>query len=545
MAYIGRTTDGFGVRSRFIYTATGGQTTFNTDDSGNALSYSDGAYVDVYLNGVLLDPADYTDTSLTSIVLGSGATASDILEVIVYDVFSVFSGTFTTGITAGDAIITGDLTVDTDTLFVDASADKVAMGTTSADADASVLSIKGTDPAQIYDGQIIIHGSATSGAADTGAGIGFKGHHGTGNRNLGAIQSLKENATSGNADAYMRFVTRSNSGGLAEAMRIDSSGNVGIGTTSPAHLIDCRTTGETEQVVANFSSTGDGSDRQRLEIYVDPSTQTTELYGGAGGGSENNTNLAFSTRQGGSGRVEAMRIDSSGNVGIGTTSPQQLLEVENTGGVAQINITADQSSQSILALGDENNQYVQHIVSDHSDNSMRFHTAAALGTNERMRILSGGGITFNGDTAAANALDDYEEGTFTPTYIGSSSNPTVTYDKQNGHYVKIGRQVIANIEIRTDAFSGGSGNMYVSGLPFTPVAPTGTTRAGTGHIGYQSAFNDKSPQTAYINGGTNAIILLKSADTDSWGENDTAMASSDFLDGSNKNFLMITAIYTA
>ncbi|OUU26217.1 MAG: hypothetical protein CBB97_08390 [Candidatus Endolissoclinum sp. TMED37] len=113
------------------------------------------------------------------------------------------------------------------------SSEKVVMGTTSADADASVLSIKGTDPAQIYDGQIIIHGSATSGAANTGAGIGFKGHHGTGNRNLGAIQSLKENATSGNADAYMRFITRSNSGGLAEAMRIDSSSNVGIGTTSP------------------------------------------------------------------------------------------------------------------------------------------------------------------------------------------------------------------------------------------------------------------------------------------------------------------------
>ena len=85
MAYIGRQQDGFGVRSRFIYTATGGQTTFNTDDSGNALSYSDGAYVDVYLNGVLLDPADYTATSLTSIVLDSGATASDILEVIVYE----------------------------------------------------------------------------------------------------------------------------------------------------------------------------------------------------------------------------------------------------------------------------------------------------------------------------------------------------------------------------------------------------------------------------------------------------------------------------
>jgi len=130
VAYIGRQQDGFGVRSRFIFTATGGQTTFNTDDSGNALSYADGAYVDVYLNGVLLDPADYTATSLTSIVLDSGATASDILEVIVYDVFSVFSGTFTNGITASEATVTGDLTVDTSTLKVDSTNNRVGVGTT-------------------------------------------------------------------------------------------------------------------------------------------------------------------------------------------------------------------------------------------------------------------------------------------------------------------------------------------------------------------------------------------------------------------------------
>ena len=312
MPYIGKAPSS-GIRSRFIYTATAAQTTFTgADGTGKTLGYTDGEYVDVYLNGVLLDPADYTATSKTSVVLDSGATVSDIVEIVVYDTFSVFNGTFT-----------GDLTVDGDTLFVDStnnrvgigttspqggtglhiktgasgatpngdliieddanvkillscpaantaqihfgddaannvgkiqydhsdnslafstdatermridSSGKVAMGTSSADADASVLSIKGTDPAQIYDGQIIIHGSATSGAANTGAGIGFKGHHGTGNRNLGAIQSLKENATSGNADAYMRFITRSNSGGLAEAMRIDSSSNVGIGTTSP------------------------------------------------------------------------------------------------------------------------------------------------------------------------------------------------------------------------------------------------------------------------------------------------------------------------
>ncbi len=139
MAYIGRENNGFGVRSRFIYTATGGQTTFNTDDSGNALSYADSAYVDVYLNGVLLDPADYTATSLTSIVLDSGATASDILEVIVYDVFSVFSGTFTNGITANTATVTGDVTVDTNTLFVDASENTIFVGKTSTDFDGGVF----------------------------------------------------------------------------------------------------------------------------------------------------------------------------------------------------------------------------------------------------------------------------------------------------------------------------------------------------------------------------------------------------------------------
>ena len=107
MAYIGKQ-PGTGVRNRFLYTATAGQTTFTTSDSNLALSYSDALYMDVYLNGVLLDPAnDYTATSGTSIVLGSGASVGDILEVIVYDVFSVFNNTIDGNFTVG-----GDLTID-------------------------------------------------------------------------------------------------------------------------------------------------------------------------------------------------------------------------------------------------------------------------------------------------------------------------------------------------------------------------------------------------------------------------------------------------
>jgi hypothetical protein len=213
MAYIGRQQDGFGVRSRFIFTATGGQTTFTTDDSSNPLSYSDGAYVDVYLNGVLLDPSDYTATSLTSIVLGSGATASDILEVIVYDVFSVFSGTFTTGITAGDATITGDLTVDTNTLFVDASADAVGIGTTSLTA-ARILTINhATAPTQSFE---------QNGTEKYLSGI-------AGSASFGINGSASGDYFARTSGGKILFST--DTGTTAHAV-IDSSGNVGIGTGS-------------------------------------------------------------------------------------------------------------------------------------------------------------------------------------------------------------------------------------------------------------------------------------------------------------------------
>ena len=95
----------------------------------------------------------------------------------------------------------------------------------------------------------------------------------------------------------------------------------------------------------------------------------------------------------------------------------------------------------------------------------------AFGNNgsERMRIQSGGGISFNGDTAAVNALDDYEEGSFTPVFTRASSgfSTTPTYSTQDGSYVKIGSLVHAEIEIRfANSFSGGSGNYLVSNLPF-------------------------------------------------------------------------------
>jgi hypothetical protein len=78
------------------------------------------------------------------------------------------------------------------------------------------------------------------------------------------------------------------------------------------------------------------------------------------------------------------------------------------------------------------------------------------------------GLLFNGDTAAANALDDYEEGTWTPA-ISASSSPTVTYNNQYGWYLKIGSLVHIGMWIEIASISGGSGDVFVT-LPFTSAA---------------------------------------------------------------------------
>ena len=75
----------------FIYTATSGQTTFTgADGNGNTLAYT-ASNLDVFLNGVLLDDSDYTASNGTSIVLGSGAAASDILTAKAWQVNNVSS----------------------------------------------------------------------------------------------------------------------------------------------------------------------------------------------------------------------------------------------------------------------------------------------------------------------------------------------------------------------------------------------------------------------------------------------------------------------
>jgi hypothetical protein len=114
----------------------------------------------------------------------------------------------------------------------------------------------------------------------------------------------------------------------------------------------------------------------------------------------------------------AVTIDSSEQVGIGTATPnsyysKELVVAHGTeGGITLVGAAGTATGYLMFADGTTGNEaYRGYVGYSHSTpDVMVFGTSGA----ERMRILSGGGITFNGDTATANALDDYEEGTWTP-----------------------------------------------------------------------------------------------------------------------------------
>ena len=90
---------------------------------------------------------------------------------------------------------------------------------------------------------------------------------------------------------------------------------------------------------------------------------------------------------------------------------------------------------------------------------------------------------------AANLLNDYEEGTFTPTVGGASSDPTVSFNSRSGNYTKIGDRVFINVIVYLSAISGGGGNINIRGLPFT------SNNRGTGSM----IFDRMRIQASYQN----------------------------------------------
>ena len=115
-----------------------------------------------------------------------------------------------------------------------------------------------------------------------------------------------------------------------------------------------------------------------------------------------------------------------------------------------------------------------------------------MGVGNATPAASGAGISFPSTQSAssdANTLDDYEEGTWTGTIEGNTTDPT-TPVTNTGTYTKIGRQVFARIDFAGVNTTGASGAFFVSGLPFAPPQAVGTGNVMTYNIiSFPSAGN--------------------------------------------------------
>jgi len=288
----------------------------------------------------------------------------------------------------------------------------------------------------------------------------------------------------------------------APQMVLNTSGKVGIGTTSPTGLLHLKSSSvetilKIESESANdamvFIDTSDGTGANAdVRFARDGSTKGRISFLNAGG---TQGDMRFTTGS----DSEAMRIDSSGRLLIGDTSSDNstsMLQIKraNNNTIRLANSDATATNFVALDLCPANSLIGARIVatadgtfssSSAEDAHLKFFTTADGTSSERMRILSGGGLTFNGDTTQDNALDDYEQGTWTPTATGF----TIAHN-YSANYTKIGNVVYIQMYIEA---SGGTGVSAVSvgGLPYTVKAGNYYSYAAGRIGGSASAGNDK------------------------------------------------------
>ena len=165
---------------------------------------------------------------------------------------------------------------------------------------------------------------------------------------------------------------------------------------------------------------------------------------------------------------------------------------------------------------------------------------------------AGKGIDFSSDPSApgmtSELLDDYEEGTWTPTLTTMGTDFTsVTYDAfRGGKYTKIGNVVHVQCFMRTDAVTVGaaSGQVAIGGLPFVAGASTGGTLNGRAGfpVASPAAWAVNMPSAGLVSSG-DARIQLQYRATSSGAF--TALAVTDVGTGANANEVFVTGTYIA
>ena len=281
-----------GTSDRQTYTATAGQTVF-------AAAYDTG-YIDVYLNGIKLAPADFTATNGTSVTLTSGAAVNDIVDLVAYGTF-VLADHYTEA--------------QSDARFVNVAGDTMTGDLSFGDNDKAIFGA-GSD-LQIY------HDGSNSYIKEAGQGaLVLQGTH------MYLKSTADEYYLKNTADGSVEVYHNGSSKLATTSTGIDVTGTVTADGLTVAGIIE--TTGGTD---INMDATASG------QLKLDGNG-----YGGAialnAQGMNIYTNSAYRDLIFGTNETERVRIDSSGNVGIGKTNPATALDVNG-------NITASGTDPTI------------------------------------------------------------------------------------------------------------------------------------------------------------------------------------------------------